>query len=770
MTLDRPAVYNDPMGGSTRTLVVGVAVGFWLAMAAACRIPSVVHHDFQDGGVPDTNTPSPATATLTVVVDDEASGVVTSQDVALTCDDVCPVTVEVGTVVRLTATPNSDTRFTDWVGGGCETEPTCAVTVTGDMVVTAQFEVVVGNDTFELRVDKAGDGSGFVESISEGVEIDCGETCVVELEPGTMVTLRAESDAESLFVGWDDERCAGAGRGACTIEMTSAATVVAIFEPASRLTIELDGNGTVTSDPDGIDCPEGCSRLFVTGSVVELTAHWDESSGFIGWSDDACGSNRTCVVELGDDVEIIAFFERPQFELTVVTTGDGIPDVRSEPSGIQCDREIDDCAQIFNAGTTVTLTAFSSGSSSFAGWSGGGCETSETDECTVEMNSDVTVTANFEAQGSILTVDKAGLGGGTITSSRPGIVCGPTCSASFPPDIVVTLTASPFAESAVFIGWQGACTGSDPNDCHVDMSEAQFVTAVFAPRRPLYAINEIDDRLELINMDDNDGSVNRAAVIGSLGFDVLLGDLAWSSADSTLYMVAGFNHPGLYKVGLSSGAADLVGQEHTHVLTAIAYHPGDQQLYGLGGSQPGGGPPTALFQINRTTGALRQIGITSPQIRDPEGLAWDPLRSRMVSINNAGVVHQINLETAGTAQLASGLDDGNAGMTFDLVRNVFLVGKSEDNIFRVDPNDFSEAPAARFGRGHTGVAFVPATSIPLPRPPGPTPTIQSFSPGLRRNPILRNQLPQLPRLEMQVPKRIVGPRSHRVRHGTAADN
>jgi len=87
------------------------------------------------------------------------------------------------------------------------------------------------------------------------------------------------------------------------------------------------------------------------------------------------------------------------------------------------------------------------------------------------------VTGSGVSTGSTLTVSKAGAGSGTVTSSPAGISCGATCSASFTPGTVVTLTAAPGAGST-FTGWSGGgCTGT--GTCSVTMNAATAVTATF---------------------------------------------------------------------------------------------------------------------------------------------------------------------------------------------------------------------------------------------------------------------------------------------------
>ena len=70
-------------------------------------------------------------------------------------------------------------------------------------------------------------------------------------------------------------------------------------------------------------------------------------------------------------------------------------------------------------------------------------------------------------------------GAGRVTSQPGGVDCGNDCSASFPRDAVVTLTATPDARQQL-AGWSGACTGTALT-CTVSMTAAQRVEARFTP-------------------------------------------------------------------------------------------------------------------------------------------------------------------------------------------------------------------------------------------------------------------------------------------------
>src|SRR5204863_8437733 len=110
-----------------------------------------------------------------------------------------------------------------------------------------------------------------------------------------------------------------------------------------------------------------------------------------------------------------------------------------------------------------TLTATPAGGSTFFGWVG--CEAVSGPTCTVTMNAARTVTAVFDLQRFVLTVNKAGLGGslGSVQSSPSGISCGSDCDEPYTIGTVVTLTASP---SVLLTAWSG-CDSVSQNSCTV---------------------------------------------------------------------------------------------------------------------------------------------------------------------------------------------------------------------------------------------------------------------------------------------------------------
>ncbi len=414
-------------------------------------------------------------AVLTVGLTGTGSGIVTSSPSGISCAPTCTANFAAGTPVTLTAAPAGGSTFAGWSGACSGTGP-CVVVMSANQTVTAQFTAAPA--TSVLTVVKMGGGSGTVTSNPSG--ITCGNTCSANFLNGSSVTLTATATGGSTFAGWGG---ACSGTGACTVTMNGNQTVTATFNaPIMMNTLSVNlagtGSGRVTSTPSGINCTADCSAGFPTGTVVTLTAIPSSGSTFAGWSGSGCSGTGTCTVTMNVNQSVTATFTAlPSMNtLTVNKTGTGAASgtVTSTPAGINCGAV---CTASFPAGSLVTLTAATAGGATFTGWSGGGC--SGTGPCTVTMNGNQTVTANFNAPlgTNTLTVNKAGTGTGTVTSAPAGINCGNTCSAAFAAGTSVTLTAAPSIGST-FGGWSDATCGGSLT-CTVVVLSDQTITAVF---------------------------------------------------------------------------------------------------------------------------------------------------------------------------------------------------------------------------------------------------------------------------------------------------
>jgi len=88
-----------------------------------------------------------------------------------------------------------------------------------------------------------------------------------------------------------------------------------------------------------------------------------------------------------------------------------------------------------------------------------------------------------------LTIRKAGLGTGTVTSTPLGIACGSNCSQVYFSNTEVSLNAAPDLGSA-FVGWSGDCTGGVLSTT-VTMNTDKNCTATFVSSKPTLTVTKI---------------------------------------------------------------------------------------------------------------------------------------------------------------------------------------------------------------------------------------------------------------------------------------
>jgi hypothetical protein len=93
-----------------------------------------------------------------------------------------------------------------------------------------------------------------------------------------------------------------------TVSMAQHQTVLPVYMATesglpslNQLSVAVNGNGTVTSTPSGIDCGSVCEAEFDADTPVTLTATPASGSTFTGWSGACSGMDR-----LWDDSESIS--------------------------------------------------------------------------------------------------------------------------------------------------------------------------------------------------------------------------------------------------------------------------------------------------------------------------------------------------------------------------------------------------------------------------------------------------------------------------------
>lgn len=408
--------------------------------------------------------------TLSVTRSGNGMGGVQSAPAGLDCGPTCTRSFPVGTMVTLTATPQTGSTFTRWSGGACSgSAPTCSITLTSNIVVDADFGVVMRT----LTVVSGGNGTGSITSSPTG--INCPGVCTLQVPDGAAVVLTATPTGASTFLGWTGPGTC-TGTGTCNFNITADTTVTGAFALDHSVVVLKSGTGTgtVSSSPVGIDCGGDCSEVYPANTTVTLNAVADANSNFNGWAG-ACSGAGPCVVTLTTAVMVTAMFELKVYPVTVSIAGNGAGVVTS-PSGIMCNGNNGvaggDCSENVAAGTVVTLSATPSAGSVFSGWDVPACTSSV---CTVTVSTAMTVTAFFTLTTHPLTVTVTA-GQGVIQSVDGGINCGTDCVETYDYGTIVTLVPVPGA-GQTFLSWNGACSG--PGSCAVTMDQARTVGASF---------------------------------------------------------------------------------------------------------------------------------------------------------------------------------------------------------------------------------------------------------------------------------------------------
>ena len=415
-----------------------------------------------------------------ISVINSGNGTVSSNSGKIDCGFVCSASYSSGATEVLFANPSPGYTFTGW-SGACSGTGSCILTVSSNQSVTANF--VAQTPTGKtLTVVVPTDGSlsppgGTIVSTPSG--INCNQSgkpsCSAQFPLGTQVVLTATPDSGSHIQFWDNA-CVGVAKGtsACTVIMDKDKTASVGFNNRYLIVIPnetIGGGASVSPTPIAFNPPFSTGQTYVYNpdTIVTLTPKPYAGYIFSAWGGGGCSGSGPCQLTMNADYNLTMTFTKLP-TLTVTKSGNG--KISSSPSGIDCGSA---CSAPFNSGASVTLTANPDTGYTFAGWSGA-C--SGTGACTVTMNSNQSVSANFSAAvvPTTYSLGVTKVGNGTITSTPSGINCGSTCSFAYTQGSSVSLAATPDS-GYTFSGWSGACTGTAA--CNVTMSAAQTVAATF---------------------------------------------------------------------------------------------------------------------------------------------------------------------------------------------------------------------------------------------------------------------------------------------------
>jgi uncharacterized repeat protein (TIGR01451 family)/uncharacterized repeat protein (TIGR02543 family) len=269
--------------------------------------------------------------------------------------------------------------------------------------------------------------------------------------PGTVVTVTATPAAGYAFTSWSG---ACTGSGACSVTMDADKTVTANFTLINyNLTVAVDPVGGGTTDPAvGV-------HSYSYGTVVDVTATPAAGFAFVSWSG-ACTGSGACQVTMDGDKTVTATFAGISVNLTVEVspTGGG---TTVPAAGVHA----------YAYGVVANVTATPAGGFVFSSWSGA-CTGSG--PCSVTMDADKTVTANFTELAPDLSLTKTTEGegvraGGTLVYELTYDNAGGTATGVVINETVPANTT--FNAAASTAGWTCSPNGNAGSTCTFNIGE-----------------------------------------------------------------------------------------------------------------------------------------------------------------------------------------------------------------------------------------------------------------------------------------------------------
>jgi uncharacterized repeat protein (TIGR02543 family) len=375
----------------------------------------------------------PLIFTLTTSATPSAGGVITS--------DLNETSHTLGTVVTLTAIPAPGYLFTGWSGDVTGTQPSVNITMDNNKAVTANFQAI----TYTLNTAAAPAAGGVVSR-----SVNAGSYAY-----GSVVTLTATPASGYQFTGWSGDVAGTASSVAVTMDGNKTAT--ANFQPIvmyalTTLAIPVPG-GWVSRSPNAVTYP--------AGTVVTLTVNTHPGYLFTGWTGAASGTSTSVMITMDGNKTATVNFQ------AITATTYTLNTASLPVAGGSVTRSLN--AATYNSGAVVTLTATPSPGYVFTNWSGDASGT--TASVAVTMNSNKTVTANFQPITYSLATTASPAAGGSVSRSIN--------AASYNSGTVLTLTAAP-ASGYAFTGWSGDVSGTSAS-VNVTMDGNKTITANFEP-------------------------------------------------------------------------------------------------------------------------------------------------------------------------------------------------------------------------------------------------------------------------------------------------
>ncbi len=442
--------------GESDTITLMVSVSY----SAPVGTNSVTNSVSVSGGGAATKTATDPTTiimgpgfVLTTTVNPTAAGTVTpspANSAGFTAGHYVP-----GTVVTLTAAPNTGYAFSSWSGSADLTStsanPTTIKMNTAAENVTANFTVV--NTTVSINTSPQAllvsvDGGIPVEApLSESWQVGSQHTIATISPQGTPGT-------QNIFSNWSD-----GGAISHTVTVSSAThSYTATFNTQYQLTVNTSPAGGGTATPTS-------GTFYASGTVVSLAATANTGFAFSSWTGPVANANSaSTTVTMTAPETVTANFTVVNTTVTINTSPQAL--LVSVDGGIPVEAPLSESWQIGSQHTIATISPQGTPGTQniFSNWSDGGAISH-----TVTVSSATrSYTATFNTQYQ-LTVNTSPAGGGTAT---------PASGTFYASGTVVSLAATANSGYA-FSGWTGPVANSGNASTTVTMNAPEAVTANF---------------------------------------------------------------------------------------------------------------------------------------------------------------------------------------------------------------------------------------------------------------------------------------------------
>ena len=325
------------------------------------------------------------------------------------------------------------------------------------IVILCLFIITSCSDDSPTGTDDTGGNGSSTTMYQLVVSSDPGEGGSVspgsdEYEEGTSVEITATPNDDWVFFEWTGDHTGTSNP--VSVTMDSDKDITALFiKREYPLTVNIEGEGAVSEA-----VVQEKTTDYEVGTTVELTANPADGWEFVEWQGDIEGDVNPETITIDQATEVTAVFERKEYPLTVNIEGEG-----SVQENVLSQKTTE-----YEEGTAVELTAEPADGWQFTGWEG---DLEGTDNPqTITVDSDKSVTANFERRDYPLTINIEGEG----TVAEEVIQAKTT---DYPFETNVELTANP-DEDWVFTHWEGDVESED-NPIVIEITNEKEVTAVF---------------------------------------------------------------------------------------------------------------------------------------------------------------------------------------------------------------------------------------------------------------------------------------------------